>query len=76
MATWWLVESDEKDFPYRSGCFKTRAEARYRLNEMASSDFYGGISITRRADDFFVAQYYDTVTKAIEKTVRYSVVKL
>ena len=74
--TWWLVESDEQDFPYRSGCFQTREEARYRLNEMAKSDFYGGIAITRRANDFFVAEYRDPSTKQVEKTIRYFVTKV
>ena len=51
--TWWLIESNEKEFPYRSGCFATRAEARFRLGQMAESSFYSEDAIVRRADDFF-----------------------
>lgn len=50
--TLWYVKSEERD--YHTGCFETKAEAVYRLNEIAASDFYtAGAYITRRAVDWF-----------------------
>lgn len=50
-ATWWLIEGSND---YRSGCYATRAEARFRLRQMSLEDFYATERITRQADDFFI----------------------
>ena len=52
MRKLWLIESPER--AYHTGCFETKKEAVYRLNEIANEPFYTcGESITRRAVDFF-----------------------
>ena len=51
--TAWLIECIERD-NYHTGCFATKNEAIYRLNEIANNSFYTcGESIVRRAEDFF-----------------------
>ncbi len=50
--TFWLIEGPDG---YRSRCYETRTEARFRLREMAQEPFYlDGDRPVRQADDFYV----------------------
>ena len=52
LKKYWMIECAQRG--YHTGCFLTQAEARYRLNEMATEPFYTcGLPTVRRADDFF-----------------------
>jgi hypothetical protein len=48
----WIIETENRE-NYHTCAFNTKAEAQYRLNEIAESDFYNcGMQIIERSNDF------------------------
>ena len=51
MKNLWYIENKERD-NYKTGCFVTKGEAIYRLNEMINEPFYNcGFSVISRTND-------------------------